>query len=100
MTEEEVAVSIAEQRKEIGSLKHRMEDVENMTQSINELAISVRELTLGMKQMLDRQEEQDNRLLKIEQEPADNWRQLKRMVLTAAVSGIVGAAVGAIIAML
>ena len=45
MTEEQIAVTLAEIKKEIGSLKHRVEDLEDLTKAINELSMNVRELT-------------------------------------------------------
>lgn len=100
MSEEEVAVVLAEHRKEIGSLKHRMNDVEDITKSINELTLSVHELTMNMKQMLERLEKHEVQLADLEKEPMENYKSLKRAFLTAVASGIAGAFIGAILTMM
>lgn len=100
MTDEEIAVILAEHGKEIGSLKYRMKDVESVTKSINELAISVHELTLNMRQTLDRLESHGERIKLLEKEPADNWRNMKTTIITAIIGCVVGAIIGAIIAIL
>lgn len=100
MTGEEIAVALAEQGKEIGSLKHRMDDQEEQTKTLNDLAVSVRELAVNMRNMIDEQRRAGKRLDKLEQEPANNWRSLKKTVLTALVSAISGAAITALVAIL
>ena len=44
MTNEEIAVRLDGHEHEIGSLKHRMDDVEKDQKALNELTSSVREL--------------------------------------------------------
>ena len=38
MSDEEIAVALAEYGKEIGSLKHRMDDVEKIVECVHQLA--------------------------------------------------------------
>lgn len=92
MTEKEIAVAIAENKKEIGSLKHRMNGVENMTKSINNLALSVQELTLNMKHMLEHQKEHEERIDILEKKPANKWEKVEMTLI----GGIVGAIVTAL----
>lgn len=100
MTGEEIAVMLAEQGKEIGSLKHRMDDQEEQAKTLNDLAVSVRELAVNMRNMIDEQRRAGKRLDKLEQEPANNWRSLKKTLLTALVSAISGAVITALVAIL
>ena len=44
MTDEDIAVKLADHENEIGSLKHRMKDVEEEHKALAELTASVREL--------------------------------------------------------
>ena len=44
MTDEDIAVKLADHENEIGSLKHRMKDVEEEHKALTELTASVREL--------------------------------------------------------
>lgn len=96
MTEEEIAVKLEGHEHELKSLKHRMIKQEDNSNIIQGLLLQVKELAVTMQQMLEEQREQGKRLDRLEEEPADSWRQLKRMVLTAAVSGLAGAVVGAL----
>lgn len=57
MQDEEIAVTLAEHGKEIGSLKHRTKDLEEQNKVIQELVLSVRELALNMKNMMERAKE-------------------------------------------
>lgn len=91
MEHEEVAVKLAEQDKEIGSLKHRMSDVEEQNKTINNLVVSVKELAINMQNMLREQQNISSRLTELENKPAKRWEA----VLTA----LIGAAVGALVTM-
>ena len=51
MTDEEIAVAIAEHGKEIGSLKHRMNDVEKIVNVVHQLAQEMVGLTKEIKYM-------------------------------------------------
>ena len=68
---------------------HRLDRLENLRESINDLTASVRELATNMRAMQREQERQGKRLDEIEDEPADKWRTLVKTILTVAVSAIV-----------
>jgi len=87
MEHEEIAVKLAEQDKEIGSLKHRMTDVEEQNKIINNLVISVKELAINMQNMLHEQQNISSRLAELENKPAKYWQ--------AVVAALIGAAAGA-----
>lgn len=97
MTGEEVAVTLEGIKKEIGSLKHRMDDVEELIHSVNELAISVRELainTANNNSRMDSHERslrsQGERIGELEKKPAKRWDGLVNVIVTAIASGVVG----------
>lgn len=97
MTDEEIAVRLEAHEHEIKSLKHRMDDQEEQTKTLNDLVISVKELALNMKNMIDEQQRQGNRLYKLENEPADSWKGAKKTAAAAVISTVAGAlAVGLI----
>lgn len=96
----EVAVRMAEQNKEIGSLKHRMDECEEQHKLMNKLVSSVDKLAMNMEQMFKEQQEQGNRLLKLEQAPADELLYYKKQIVGKALNGIVGALLGAVLAMI
>lgn len=77
---------------EIGSLKHRMKNQEEQTKMIQELVVSVKELALNMRTMMEEQKDQGERLEKLEQEPAKRWKDSTKAVFNA-ILGAIGTAV-------
>lgn len=76
----------------------RIGNLENQTQIIQSLAMSVDRLATSMDRMAKEQAEQGERLKALEQEPADNWKSIKKTVWTTIASVLAGAlATGAII---
>ena len=76
----------------------RLNNLENQTQTIQSLAMSVDRLATSMDRMAKEQAEQGERLKALEQEPADNWRNVKKTVWTTIASVLAGAlATGTII---
>lgn len=91
MTETEVAVKLENHDQQIKSLKHRMEEQEEQSKAINDLVLSVQKLALNMEAMIKQQQNQNERLAKLEQEPAKQWSNMKRTIFNT----IVGAGAGA-----
>ena len=75
----------------------RLELVEESVRQISDLTISVKEMAVNMGNMLKELEKQGERLEKLEQEPAEAHRQIKMAMITAAISTIMGAVIGALI---
>ena len=92
MTETEVAVKLEAHEHEIKSLKHRMEEQEAQSKTIQELVLSVKELALNMQAMLKEQGNQGERLAKLEAAPGEAWSSMKRTIINT----IVGAGAGAL----
>lgn len=98
MTETEVAVKLEAHEHEIKSLKHRMEDQEEQSKSIQDLVLSVKELALNMQAMIKEQGSQGERLTKLEAAPGEAWNTTKRAILNTVVGVVSGAfATGVII---
>ena len=91
MTEEEVAVKIAQHDNRIRVSEHRIGDLEEQQKQIQELTISVKELAVSVKNMVTEQKEQSERIRQLEEEPGQKWRNIKNTALTANVSTIAGA---------
>ena len=69
----------------------RIKEMEEIMKSTQELTISVHTLAHDMKQMLDEQKEQGERLDKLEAAPAEQWDSMKRTVFNT----VIGAGAGA-----
>ena len=67
---------------------HRIGKLEDVFETINELAASVRELAITMAAMQKELEKQGQRLEVIEKEPADKWKALKKTALTVLVTAV------------
>lgn len=89
MTQEELAVKFTEHHGEIGSLKHRVSNLEDKTDAIQELVVSVKELSITMKSMLTEQEKQGKRIENLESVPSNRWNTFVTVVITALVSGVI-----------
>lgn len=93
MTDEEIAVAIAEHGKEIGSLKHRMDDAENIVGVVHQLAEEMVGLTKEIKFMNATITTLTAKVAEIENRPAKRWE----MLVTALISAVVGAVIGYIL---
>ena len=96
MTNEEIAVALANHDNRIKVSEHRLEDLEDSQKQIYELTISVKELAMSVKSMVEEQKEQGARIKKLEEQPVEKWNLLTKTILTGVISAIVGAAMSAL----
>ena len=96
MNNEDVAVFLARHDEEIGSLKHRVDDLEDLTKSINDLAINIKELAINvsttnasMACYETRLQRQGERIGELEKQPADKYNAITTTLITAVISAIV-----------
>ena len=92
MEEQETAVAIAEIKKEIGSLKHRMDSAEEVVNVVHQLAQEMVGLTKEVSFMNKTLVQLTAKVASLEETPAKRWDTL--------VSARLGAAAGAIGAMI
>ncbi len=92
MEEQETAVAIAEIKKEIGSLKHRMDSAEEVVNVVHQLAQEMVGLTKEVGFMNKTLVQLTAKVASLEEKPAKRWDTL--------VSALLGAAAGAIGAMI
>ena len=100
MTEEDIAVKLEGHEHEIGSLKHRVGDLEKESHTISELVLAVNRMAVSMEHMLEEQKKQGERLGVLEQVPLNTGRQVRTAVINTLVSAVVGAIVVALLALL
>lgn len=96
MENEEIAIKLTAHEQEIKSLKHRMDEVEEMTISINNLAISVEKLAMSVSTMIsrmdtyeDRLKNQGERIGSLEKMDGEKWKHIVKTALAAVVTGVV-----------
>jgi predicted nucleic acid-binding Zn-ribbon protein len=98
MTDEQIAVKFEDHEHEIKSLKHRVTKCEEQNNTLNKLVSSVDVLAVNMKHMADEQKSQREHIEKLEKEPAEDFKHYKRLVIGCAITTIVGALIGAVLA--
>lgn len=76
MPDTDTAVAIAEFRKEIGSLKHRMDDVERIVDAVHSLAIEMAKQTEEIRHMSGSVEQLNQDVAELKEKPADRWDKL------------------------
>ena len=90
MTNEEIAVSLAKHKEEIGSLKHRMDEQEENNKTTQDLALSVRDLAVNMKNMMTGQQGGNDRLEALEAKDGEMWRKVVGYVVTLLIGAVFG----------
>lgn len=90
MTNEEIVVKLTEHEQRIKSLQHRMDEQEEQSKVIQDLALSVKELALNMKNMMEEQKNQGGRLLALESRDGKMWRKVTGYIITAVVGIVIG----------
>lgn len=91
MTEKDIEVKIAEQGKEIGSLKHRMNEVEDIVNVVHQLAQEMVGLTKEVGFMNQTLVQLTAKVTHLEQTPARRW--------DGVVTALIGAVIGAVVTM-
>ena len=78
-----------ETMKRIESEEHRqntrIDRLEGQMETLTELTVSVREIAVSVKNMQEELKKQGDRLEAIEREPADNWKKVVWLVVAALV---------------
>lgn len=97
MTDEEVVARLTAHDHEIGSLKHRMDVVEEHGKQIREIAMAVQKLSINMEQMLTAMTDQSERLKCLEGKPGKILGTVTQSALTTLVTAIVGGLVVVVI---
>lgn len=100
MTPEEIAVTLAEHGKEIGSLKHRVKDVEETQKEIHSLTLSVHEIALSLKNVVEEQKKQRDDLNELKSRPAKRWQKASDKVIETILTVILTALITAVLALL
>lgn len=98
MTNEEIAVRLENHEQEIKSLKYRMKEQDEKDKTLSELAISVKTLAVNMEFMAKEQKKQGAHLERLEQEPKDEYKHYKRLVVGCVITTVIGAVLGVILA--
>lgn len=76
-------------------INHRIADLEELTSLIHEIATNTNNMSREQKAQGERLEKLDNKIMAIQQSPADTWTRIKNEAIMTVVKAIsTGAAVG------
>ena len=84
MENEDIVRELAEHGERIKVVNKKIADLQDLTLSVQELAISV-------KNMVEVQKEHSDKLAELEARPAQNWNTMTRTAFTTIISAIAGA---------
>ena len=68
----------------------RIEALEVTVRQINDLTLSVQKLAINMEHMLVNQTEQNERLEELENRDGEMWREAKKCIVTALIGAVIG----------
>ena len=74
----------------MNALDRRLSKVEELSDKLSEMAVTMKGMLTTLENMQKEQSEQGERLRKIEEEPADAWKNLKWTIVACLASGLVG----------
>ena len=100
MNDEEVMIKLENQSVRILNIEHCIENLGKGNQAMHDLVLSVNELAINMKNMLQEQKDQGERLKKLEGEPVEQLKSVRLTVLTAIISALAGTFVTGLIAVI
>lgn len=72
----------------------RLDKLDEQMETLTELTAAVREMAVSVRNMQEELKKQGDRLEKIEQEPADNWKKAIWIVLAAVIGFAIHAVLG------
>lgn len=100
MEEKEIEHRLTEVEERAKSNTKRLDKLEHLTDEIHTMSNTMIKLVEQAKTTNENVEELKDKVGKIEREPADNYKQLKKTIWTCIITGIVGAIVGALIGLI
>lgn len=91
MTGEEIAAKIAEHENRIKVSEDRIADLARVQEQIQDLTVSVKELAIGVKNLTGTTDDLKLRMDKQEAAPAEEMKYIRRQIITAIITAIISA---------
>lgn len=88
------------QNRRLSALEENVKEIHSLTVSVERMAVNMENMLNAIERQGNLIEKQNERIDRIEEEPAKDYKQIKMDIIKTVVSGIIGAAVVAIIALL
>lgn len=100
MNQEDIIIHLTANEHDISSLRHRVGKMESQVEAINKLTVSVNTLAGSVRDLLEVQKSQGDRLCRLELLPAGDARDTRREIARALINTLTAALVGALSAAL
>lgn len=94
MTDEDIAVRLTDHDHEIGSLKHRMEDLEKSNTVLNRLATAVEVMATKQDSISKNVDKLTNKVESLEAEPGKRWKFVIEKSIYFAVGAVIAYMLG------
>lgn len=78
----------------------RIGQAEQDIKTLTDLTVAVKEMAISLQGVKDEMAKQGERLEKIEAEPADAWRDVKKTIITVIITAVVTGVIAALINMI
>lgn len=88
------------QNRRISTLEENVKEIHGLTVSVERMAVNMENMLAAIERQGTLIEKQNNRIDKMEQEPADSYKQIKMLVITTIVSAIAGGFASQLISLL
>lgn len=75
----------------------RIGQAEQDIKTLTDLTVAVKEMAINLQGVKDELTKQGERLEKIEAEPADAWREVKKTIITVVITAVITGAIAALI---
>ena len=82
------------------SIFHQIDEMKEDIRNITRLTIAVEKIANKVDNIDEKVNSIDERLTTVEKEPAEDYKHIRRTIISAAISTIVGAVIGALITLL
>lgn len=96
MTPEEKIVALETAR---DNIYHQLDEIKKDLKDLQGLTLAIERLAGSVKTTGEKVDKIDNRLEAIEREPGDTFKHYKRLIIGCICTGIVGAIIGALLAL-
>ena len=100
MNQEDIIIHLTATERDVASLCDRVGKVELQVDAIHRLTVSVNTLAAGVRDLMEGQKAQNDRLRRLELRPAKEAREVRREFIRALVSTLTGALLGAFVTLL
>jgi hypothetical protein len=95
LNQEDMIIQLTANEHDVASLRDRVGKVELQVDAIHRLTVSVNTLAAGVRDLMEAQKSQNDRLNRLELRPAKEAREVRREFVRAIISALTGAVMGA-----